>query len=335
VKIRILVIAIAIAALLAGGLVAEAQKRNTTTSAMLLGSLPESDAMALVNVRVLLEQAMPKMLAENPAKLAQANAEIDNFKMKTGIDPRQFDQLALGMHYTYPSPDVSKIESVVLARGKFDAAAFVGAGRIAANGKYREEKYRGKTIYIFSLDQQMKVFGLFNIRVGELAVSALSDNVLALGSVSTVKATIDAGKTRHAANQELIELASQDPNAVIGFGGNVTPQLLKTVNVPNDTIARDISTIRQVYGTVGVTEKDVEMFLAARTADADSARNLSGTLTGLKQLGAFFVGRLPAPKGTLARTALDNLKITTQGSELQIRTAVAQADIAPLLRGGE
>jgi len=35
----------------------------------------------------------------------------------------------------------------------------------------------------------------------------------------------------------------------------------------------------------------------------------------------------------VARTALDNLKITTQGNELQIRTAVAQAQLGPLVRG--
>jgi hypothetical protein len=30
---------------------------------------------------------------------------------------------------------------------------------------------------------------------------------------------------------------------------------------------------------------------------------------------------------------LNNLKITTQGNELQIRTAVAQSQVTPLIRG--
>jgi hypothetical protein len=54
-------------------------------------------------------------------------------------------------------------------------------------------------------------------------------------------------------------------------------------------------------------------------------------LEGLKQFGSFFVGRLTGPKGVLAKSALTNLKITTQANELQIRTAVAQADIGPLM----
>ena len=328
---------IALLALLIVNAIVLAQKSRTPAAAKpaptLLAALPQSDAVALVNVRLLLDQAVPKMLAENPGKLAQVNAELEKFKTRTGIDPRSFDQLAVGMRYTYPSAGISKIESVVLARGTFNANAFVAAGRIAANGKYREEKYQGHTIYIFTLAEQMKVFGLFNMKVNDLAVTPLSNNVLALGTPSAVRGAIDAGKARRGVNQELIELATRDPNAAIGFGGNVTPELLKTINLSNDAIVKDISTIRQVYGTVGVTASDVEMFLAARTLNPDSAKNLGQTLEGLKQLGAFFVGHMPAPKGTVARTALDNLKITTQGNELQIRTAVAQADLAPLMRG--
>jgi hypothetical protein len=73
------------------------------------------------------------------------------------------------------------------------------------------------------------------------------------------------------------------------------------------------------------------LFIGARTVNADSAKNLSDTLEGLKQLGTIFIGRLTGAKGVLAKSALSNLKIVTQANELQIRTAVAQADIAPLM----
>jgi hypothetical protein len=298
----------------------------------LLAALPNSDAMALVKVRQLLE-GLPKILAENPAKLAEANAEIEKFKTKTGIDPRAFDQLALGMHYSYPREGITRVDTVGLARGSFNAAAFVAAGRIAASGKYRLEKYRGYTIYIFTLDQQIKIFGLLNTPIHDLAVTVLESNLLALGTPAMVRTVIDAPKARHAGQTELIALASQDPNALIGFGGNVTPALLRNLKVDNEAIAKEVSTIRQVYGTLGLTERDFEMFLAARTTDAASAKNLSDTLEFLRQLGAGFVGRLPAPRGSVARTALDNLKITTQGNELRIRTAVAQAQLGPLMRG--
>src|SRR6185436_10776781 len=82
-------------------------KRQTTAkppAPTLLNQLPPSDALALVNVRQLLTEAMPRMLANNAAKLGEATAEIDKFKTRTGIDPRAFDQVAVGMVYTYPQP---------------------------------------------------------------------------------------------------------------------------------------------------------------------------------------------------------------------------------------
>jgi hypothetical protein len=314
-----------------------AQKARSTAPAKaqpnLLTALPQSDVVALVQVHRLLNEAMPKILAGNAAKLAEVNANLEKFKTRTGIDPRSFDQVAFGMHYTYPAEGVTKIDTVAIARGTFETNAFVAAGRSAVEGNYREEKYQGHTIYVFTLDQ-LKVFGLVNMKVHELAVSPLDANTLALGNPNGVRSVIDAGRGRGGLNKELIALATRDERAVIGFGGNVTPALIQSLKLSNESIVNDISSIRQVYGTVGITEKDVEMFLAARTVNADSAQNLSRTLTGLSQLGAFAVSRMPAPKGSAARAALDNLKITTQGNELQIRTAVAQADIGPLF-GGE
>jgi hypothetical protein len=334
VKTKNLVTTFGLLVLLVGvGIMSFAQRNRAAPKPSLLSALPQSDALAIVNVRQLLDQAVPKIFAESPAKLAEVNTEIEKFKTKTGIDPRAFDQVALGMRYTYPAAGIAKIESVVLARGTFNAATIVAAGRAAAGGKYREEKYLGHTIYVFTLDQQLKVFGLLNLKVNDLAVTALNGNVLALGTPGTVKTAIDAGKRPGGLNQELIALATRDPNAAVGFGGNVTRALIQSMKVSNDAVVEDVGKIRQIYGTVGVTEKDVEMFVAARTLNAESAKSLSLTLETLKQLGALWAGMQPAAKGTLARAAIGNLKITTLGSELQIRTAVAQAYLAPLMRG--
>lgn len=303
----------------------------TTPASTLLTSLPTSDAIVLINVKRVLDEALPKLLSGNPAKLTEAKAEIEQFKTRTGIDLRSFDQIAFGMRYTYPSAGITKVNTVALASGSSNTGAIVAAGRMVANGKYQEQKYQNKTIYIFTLDQQAKLFGLWDVRVKDLAVCPLDSKTLALGDLQSVRATIDVVKGRSRANAELIALASHDPNAIVGFGGNISSALLE--NLRNDTIARNLTAVRQVYGTVGLTDKDLELLIAARTVDEYSAKNLSDTIEGLKQFGALFINRLPAAKGTLARSALGNLKITTQGNELQIRTAVAQAEIAPLMQG--
>jgi hypothetical protein len=311
-------------------------QRSRTTSAQaptLLSSLPPSDAVALINVNRVLDEALPKLLAENPAKLAEITSELAKFKAQTGLDPRSFDQIALSLSYQYPREGITKISTAALARGTFNAGAIVAAGRLAANGKYVEQKYQGKTIYLFSLDRQIRLFGLWNIKVRELAVAALDGNTLALGDLDAVHGVIEANRTRKHANPELIALASRDPNAILGFGGNVSPKLLENLSLSNDSVARELTAVRQVYGTLGMTSTDLELMLAARTVDTYSAKNLGDTVEGLKQFGALFINRLSPAKGTLARAALDNLKITTVGNELQIRTAVGQSQVSPLMRG--
>ena len=109
---------------------AQTRTRNTAPPT-LMSSLPESDAVAQIKINQLLNEAMPRILAGNPAKLSEVNASIDRFKDRTGLDPRMFQQVALGVHFTYPSEGVTKVQTVALANGSFSAAAMVAAGRVA------------------------------------------------------------------------------------------------------------------------------------------------------------------------------------------------------------
>lgn len=314
---------------------APARTSGTTAAAPpvdALSYLPASDAIALIDVRRLLNETMPGILAGDQAKLATANAEIDKFKTRTGIDLRSFDRVVLGVRYAYPSARVTKLETVAIAHGKFDAKGLEAAAKIAAGGKFREEKYRGATILIFSINDRMKLLGLWDMRITELAVCALDPNSLAIGTLPNVRAAIEAGKRGSRANADLVLLASRDPRAVIGFGANVPRELMANLNVGNDTIAKDVNSIRQAYGSIGSTASDVSLMLVARTDTADSAKNLSDTITGLTQLGGMLVAQMAQPRKALAQSALNNLKITTRGTELEIRTQVAAANLASIIK---
>lgn len=127
-------------------------------------------------------------------------------------------------------------------------------------------------------------------------------------------------------------LASRDANAVIGFGANVPRELMASLNVGNDTIAKDANSIRQAYGSIGSTATDVSLMLVARTDSADSAKNLGDTITGLTQLGGFLIAQMAQPRKALAQSALDNLKITARGTEVEIKTQVASASLAAVMK---
>ena len=65
---------------------------------------------------------------------------------------------------------------------------------------------------------------------------------------------------------------------------------------------------------------------------ADAEKNLGDTVEGLRQLGSMFIGRMAPPRKALAESALNNLKVTTRGNELEIRTQVAAANLAALMK---
>ena len=306
-------------------------RNNAPVAPGLMSSLPESDAVAHIKVKQLLNEAMPRILAGSPAKLDEANAQLDRFKERTGLDPRMFQQIALGVRFTHPAEGVTRAQTVALANGSFSSAAMVAAGRVAANGKYREEKYKDKTIHIFTLNEHIRLLGMVNFRISELAAAPLDTNTLALGDLEGVRAAIEGNRAKANANHELIALASRDPNAIIGFGGNMTEQLVDNLDIGNAPITAELKALRQFYGSVGTTDRDLQLFLAARAVNANAAKSLGDTLEGLKQFGGLLVGRLSGAKGVLAKSALANMTIVADANELQIRTSVAQAEVGPLI----
>ena len=331
-------------ALTAFALMGGAQTRPVTAAAATvvapapaapLDLLPPSDLVAFVNVKRLITEAAPKVFADDPAKLAEFNAEIDGFKTKTGIDARSFDSIAVGMRYLNPAPGVTTADTVVIAQGTFNAGALVAAGRVAAKGKFQEQKYKDSTIYIFAVNDQVNVPRLMNMTVRELAMTTLDANTLAFGELPAVRATLDArsgltGTTR--ANADLVQLAQRSPNALMGFSANVPPSLAKSIEIPNDEISRLLGSIRQAYGSVGATANGFSLLTIARTEKADDAQSLSDTLSALKQFGVVVAGQLPAEQSKLAQNALESMKISAAGNETSVSFELQQSDISTLLR---
>jgi len=312
-----------------------ARARTTATQARttdIFAFVPQSDGIVVVDVDRLLNETLPRVFAGDTAKLAQINSEIDKFKTQTGIDARTFNRVVVAARYTYPSANVTKLEPVAIAQGKFDVKALALGARLAAKGNVREEKYHGATITILTINDQIKLFGLWNMRVSDLALTALNSNTVAVGTPATVRATIDAARTPRRDSTEIVSLATRDPQAVIGFGANVPTALLANLNLGSDATAQDANSIRQAYGSLGTTATDVSLTLVARTETPAAAKNLGDTLTGLKQLAGFMIMQMTGDKKALAQSALENLKINARGNEIEIRTQVAAANLASLMK---
>ncbi len=293
--------------------------------------LPASDAVLAVDLRKLLTEAVPRALAGDAARLASVNADIEQFKTRTGIDARAFDTLTAGVRLTNPSPGVTKIDHMVaVARGTFRADVLVAAGRLAAQDKFTEQKHAGKSVYIFNISDQIKLFGLLKLRVSDLALTVLDANTLAVGEPEAVRATIDAQAGRGRVDADLLNFA-RTPNDLIMFAGNVPPSLLAGIDLGTPELNRAVASVRRFNGAIGTTPTGYQMQTTLRTVSAAEARDLSDTLDALKQVAPMLIS-MAGERGKFAKRAVESLRITTQSNEVQMRLELAQADLAALLR---
>lgn len=329
--------------LLVGALAPDAQaqrRRGTgagaaTTQAATspLNALPASDAVMLVDIKRVLNDVLPRVLATDPAHLAKVNAEIEKFRTNYGLDLRSFERLAVGLRFQSPRAGVTTTDMVAVVSGTFNSGALLAAGRMAAKGKYQEEKYRNSVIYIYDITQQGKAPSVMGMRVTKLAVAALDAHTLVFGEPEGVRSTIGASIERRRVNADLIQMAMRNPNAFVSFGANVPASLTQGKDFGNEEITKNIASIRQAYGGLGLTTDGLDLLAIARTARPEQAKSLGDTLSALKQFGGMAISQMPADKRPMAQAALDSLTITTEGNETSLRLEVAQAAINEIMRG--
>ncbi len=304
--------------------------------------LPNSDAVLSIQMSRLMQEALPQMLATKPQYLQEFNSKIDEIKNNIGIDLRQFDQLAVGIAYKTISAKETDFEPVILAQGKFNAGAFLGLAKVAAKGKYREEKIGEKTVYIFSpkqilaenkpktndssmnklIDQLMKSF------TKEIAVTSFNDNTLVMGSVQRVRDTFES-KTR--VPNDLLSLINRTPNAMMSFGAKMPKGASQFINIDNDEIGKNIESIKQMFGTLDFNDGKATLAVTAKTLKVDESQSLEETLSGLQLVGkSLLSGMNGADKKVYARL-LENAVITRKLTEVSLNLKVPKTDMDALM----
>lgn len=293
--------------------------------------LPASDAVLTVDLRRLLNEAVPRAIGGDAAREAQFKADLEQFKARTGLDARAFETLSVGARLRQLESGATKLDQVVaVARGTFDPAAVVAAGRAAAGG-YTAQQHAGKTVHVFGVNDQLRLFGLVRLRVRELAVAALDANTLAVGEPEAVRASIDAQAGRGRVDAALLSPA-RGANDLVAFAGNVPPAAFANIDVGLPEVNKSLAAIRGFRGTLGMTAAGFQMTTVLRSATAPDAQRLGNTVEALKAVLPGLVS-MGGSRARLVQSAVESLKITTQGTEVQLRADLPEDYVASLLRG--
>ena len=310
-------------------------------SNQLLPLLPPSDAVVAIDAKRLFNDALPKILDSNQPLLTEILAKFDEIKAKTGIDYKQFQQVAVGVSSINVSDKGYEFEPLVLARGQFNSTALMTAAKIASNGKYREEKIGERTVYVFSLQENIEqnkakinnskfADYLNKFLTGlnkEMALTTYDGNTLVLGSLVRVSEMFES-KTR--ISPEVLGLASRKPGALVNFGA-VTPNgVAGFLDLDDDEIGRNLGGVRQLYGSVDMAGGGAVVSIVARTLDPKQAEGLKETIMGFQALAGILKGSKREDQKIYGRM-LENVKIGQTGNELTIDLQVPQSDINVLV----
>lgn len=324
--------------LLNGAAVNPAQTKANNQTNQLAALLPASDGVFALDVQRLLSESVPQILSGNQTMLAEINAKIDEIRDKTGLDARQFEQVAIGVTIKQATATGVDLEPVFLARGKYNANALIAVAKVASKGKYREEKLGNRTIYVFSgkdIVAQNKpntknawIDRIINSLAKEIAVTSFDGNTLAFGSLARLRETFES-KTR--VSNEMLSLVNRKPNAVVGFATNLPTGLSGFIDLDNDELGKTLDSIRQLSGAVDVSDGNTAISITAKTLKAEQAQNLHDTLTGLLPLGKVLLGSAKGEDKKVYARMIDNARVTRNLTEVSLDLQVPQSDINILL----
>jgi hypothetical protein len=307
--------------------------------------LPASDGVVTVNIQKLLSEALPQILSGNQPVLSGILGKFEEMKAQTGIDLRQFEQVAIGVTTKTVSAKKIDFEPILLARGSFNPGAILAMAKVAAStAKYREEKIGDKTVYIFSskktLPDNNPQTGKTSILLPglgiivssdwlkhfshELAVTSFDANTLAIGSLPRMRELLQT-KTRVAA--DVLELANRKPNAVISFGAKLPNGMSSLVNLENDELGKNLDAIRQLSGALDVTDGSAAVSLMARTLRPEQAKGLQETLQGLQMLAPALLGSSKGADKKVFARIIENATVSLSGSDVMLDVRIPKSDI--------
>jgi hypothetical protein len=304
--------------------------------------LPSSDAALTFDSKRFFGEALPQILSGNQPLLGEVLAKVDEIKNKTGLDARQFDQVAVGINIKRTAANQTDFEPLILARGQFNAAGLVAVAKIASNGKYREEKIGEKTVYVFSAQETLAQYRgktgnsmiakvLEYVIKGldrELALTSYDNNTLTLGSLARVREMFDAAPRL---NGEVLNVIARKPNAVVNFAAKTPTGLAGILALDNDELGKNLEAIRLISGSMSVAGGNTATALSVKTVDAAQAKGLKETLDGLQILGKAALGSSKRADQQVYARMVENAKIVQAGNEITLDLQVPQADINVLI----
>jgi hypothetical protein len=294
----------------------------TSPTADLWTAVPDSDLVVSLNVRRILNDALPRILGDDPAGGKDLQDELAAIEVVTGLDLRRVTRAVVGARLAGTGMDVNFQELALIAEGEFNYTNIKNAAK-GPNREMREEKYGTDTLLIFRASDDPKA------KKNELvAVVMLGPNLMAAGYVNAVKRAIDAfrdGKGR--ASPDLLARSQSDPEALVSAAARIPATYLqpKGIGTPSIRLTRLLSSIKALEAALHFGEDSFPLTVAIRSDSADSAGEIKCMLESIRTVADFAL----TDKALLKM--LDDLKITQDGNAAAVQTEISVDQIRSIV----
>jgi hypothetical protein len=315
---------------LGGSTFADSKSKKASMN-QLVSLLPVSDGVMTLDAKRFFGEALVGLLSGNQPMLVKANGHIEEFRTKTGIDIRQFDEVAVGVTARQIAGKEYDVDPVVIARGQMTAASLITAAKTASGDKYREERIGDRVLYVFEAGKLTATAASASSMVGgitEVGIAAMDERIVAFGEVGRVRLTLE-GKTK--VGSDLTGMLERSPTSVAAFAIKPPAGLKAFVPLDNDELGKDIDSIQYLYGNANVLADRASVHVTARTLQNTQASSLYETLEGLQMVGKAFLGGSKAADKQVYSRLISNAKFSVKANEVKFDLTVPQSDIDVLV----
>jgi hypothetical protein len=183
-----------------------------------------------VDVKRVINEALPRLIGGDQDMRALVVA-IADLKTVRGLDPRAMQRLVMGLRYTNPGAGTSQrsFDAVGVAQSS-EAGQLPTLVHKMGPGKFREQQYGGKSLYIAQLDPtetKRESTEAVTTNETEWAVVALDTNTLVFGDAPYVRTVIDLNSGKGTkVSAELVAAVKRSPKALLSAAGLLPPSLM-------------------------------------------------------------------------------------------------------------
>jgi len=297
-----------------------------------LSSLPEADALIYVNPQRILNEALPKFMAEKDlADMRQIFAQVKGF---AGVDPSKVEYLVVALRFRKPTGvlQFNAPEFMVATGGDFSSESLLTIARLAAGDKLREEAHGGQKLSVMTIDPILKQAEKtpFLKSFSEVAVAAVTPTMIAVGSPGYIRAALDAavGGAGRITPTTLNSLL-RDPNALLSAAGSPWASFSKSFGLLGTEAAERAARCETQLGDfyLGVTMDASNIVLRGfmNADNPDTAKILNNLIVGL-------LAQASSVPDANAQMALKALSFTAENDEIVVRADVPHQKVLEIIK---